>query len=319
MADRRTLRKISVLAVAAVALSGGLASGAADGDPAKTASLVAVSPPRPPIPPRTQQRLPAGEFYILGCPYDSYSCNVWEVSRPGQETELTHNPANFGIDAVTASGSGIIVADAATSSDVLERLTRHGAVPLPRDDGQAPALSTGGRLAYSIPPRGQSADFTVEVQSSYRSAPHTVLRFREGVVPADWGPRGQLAVQSIPVLQGQIRRLYVIAADGRVRELVPHVRVKAAVWNDHAPGIAILTTAGVAEVIGLPGGSVRIATGWEPLSWSPNGRELLIDNPKRSLLGLWSVATGKLAVIGSLPKTPVIGEVSWLKHPARIS
>src|ERR1700722_8844283 len=99
MADRRTLRKTFALAVAGGALSAGVNSRAADGDSAKTASLVAVSRPRSPIPLMTQRRLPAGEFYILGCPYDSYSCNVWEVTRRGQETELTHNPANFGIDA----------------------------------------------------------------------------------------------------------------------------------------------------------------------------------------------------------------------------
>ncbi len=107
-------------------------------------------------------KLPAGAYYLLAGRSLS-SLNVWEVGPDGALTQLTHNPPGHGIDALAASGAGIVVGDAADGTDRLARWTRHGLSWLrhsyrgPFIYGSSPDISGHGTIGYVTPPTGSGA------------------------------------------------------------------------------------------------------------------------------------------------------------------
>src|SRR5260370_41889081 len=79
------------------------------------------------------------------------------------ETQITHNRAGHGIDALAASQSGIVVADAAHGTDRLARWTRHGLSWLrhghrgPLIAGSSPDIRGNRTIGYLTPPSASGA------------------------------------------------------------------------------------------------------------------------------------------------------------------
>src|SRR5579859_7379916 len=115
--------------------------------------------PGPPVPAPTLRRLPAGIFYVLAGRPNIYSANIWEITRSGQQVQLTHNRVGYGVSWFSASRAGVVMADASNGADELARLTAHGAQWLPAGHtrqpeigGQTPQIADDGEITYIVPP-----------------------------------------------------------------------------------------------------------------------------------------------------------------------
>ena len=236
-----------------------------------------------PLPAGTAARLPAGAFYLLAGP-DLSSLNVWEVGPGPTETQITHNRAGHGIDALAASESGIVVADAAHGTDRLARWTRHGLSWLrhghrgPLIVGSSPDIRGNGTIGYVTPPSAsgahRNADFAIWTQPSFSSRATVIYRQRRPLDGPVFGPHGQIAIEGWSGPEGGRRPTVLIYAGGQVAMVSTGVSEIPSLlaWGHRAPALAVAFPGHRAELLytGRPpaAAAVRLAAaGLEPVRY----------------------------------------------------
>jgi hypothetical protein len=233
-----------------------------------------------PLPAGTADKLPAGAYYLLAGRSLS-SLNVWEVGPDGALTQLTHNPPGHGVDALAASGAGIIVGDAAGGTDRLARWTRHGLSWLrhsyhgPFIYGSSPDISDHGTIGYVTPPTGSGAhadaNFAIWTQPTFTSRATVVYRQRRPLDGPVFGPHGQIAIEGWTGPQHSRRPGVLIYHHGAVTTLttgVPAIPSLLA-WGHRAPALAVAFPANRAELLFPDGRRQPLPRGWPPLACRP--------------------------------------------------
>ena len=252
---------------------------------------------------------------------------MWEVGPGGTLTQLTHDPPGHGVDALAASGAGIIVGDAADGKDRLARWTRHGPSWLRHSyggaliQGSSPDISGHGTIGYVTPPIGsgahRDADFAIWTQPSFTSRATVVYRQRRPLDGPVFGPHGQIAIEGWTGSQGSRRPSVLTYRHGGVTTLstgVPAIPSLLA-WGPHAPALAVAFPANRAELL-FPGGRRQpLPRGWQPLAWNQAGTQLLMQSATG--LGIWSVtAPVRIRTVGIITPQVQILQAVWLARPA---
>ena len=303
---------------------------------------VLASPPPPSPPPvaavrpvpRTALRgLPAGVLYILGAVHLN-EMNLWMLTAGGTETQLTHNPPGYEIDAFGASRAGIVVADSLHLVDQLARWTRHGAAwlhPPGRPhwimNGEQPSIDPSGQVVYELPPKysaGQhnshNADFTFWLKRSF-TGPQRVIYWHHRFpgVPLS-GPGGQVAVVGpvgVNLPKGQVPAVVFISRDGAIRRFRTPAQGYPPAWGPAAPAVAVPMLKGPAELVYPSGRRERLPAGWVPLAWDPGGTRLLVLHG--ATLGVWSLGDpGHVRAAAVVSRGFQISQACWLAAKAPI-
>ncbi len=290
--------------------------------PASVASAVSARP----LPAGTAGKLPAGAYYLLAGRSLS-SLNAWEVSPGGAVTQLTHYPPGHGIDALAASGAGIIVGDAADGTDRLARWTRHGPSWLrhghhgPLIHGSSPDISSHGTIGYVTPPTGsgthQDADFAIWTQRSFTSRATVVYRQRRPLDGPVFGPHGQIAIEGWTGPEGSRRPGVLIYRNGGVTTLITGVSAIPSLlaWGHRAPALAVAFPAHRAELLFPDGRQQALPRGWQPLAWNQAGTQLLMQSATG--LGIWSAtAPRRVRTVGIITPGMQILQAVWLARQA---
>jgi hypothetical protein len=297
-------------------------SPSASAAPAAVASAVSARP----LPAGTADKLPAGAYYLLAGRSLS-SLNVWEVGPDGALTQLTHNPPGHGVDALAASGAGIVVGDAAGGTDRLARWTRHGPSWLrhsyrgPFIYGSSPDISAHGTLGYVTPPTGsgahRDANFTIWTQPTFTSRAAVVYRQRRPLDGPVFGPHGQIAIEGWTGPQDSRRPGVLIYRHGDVTTLATGVSAIPSLlaWGHRAPALAVAFPANRAELLFPDGRRQPLPHGWQPLAWNQAGTQLLMQSATG--LGIWSAAApGRVRTVGIITPQVQILQAVWLASPA---
>ena len=290
--------------------------------PAAVASSVSARP----VPAGTAAQLPAGAYYLLAG-RSLGSLNVWQVG-PGQAiTQLTHDQAGHRIDALAASGAGIVLADAADGTDRLVRWTRHGPSWLRHGhhgqliDGSSPDIRGNGTIGYVTPPgrsgTDRNAKFAIWTQPSFTSRATIVYRQRRPLDGPVFGPHGQIAIEGWTGPQGSRRPSVLIYQHGQVTRLSTGVSAipSLVAWGRRAPALAVAFPEHRAELL-FPDGSRRpLPSGWQPLAWNPSGTQLLMQSA--TALGIWSAsAPARVRTVGVITPGVQILQAVWLSRQA---
>ena len=279
-----------------------------------------------PLPAGTAARLPAGAYYLLAGP-DLGSLNVWEVGPDGTITQVTHNRAGHGIDAVAASGSGIVVADAAHGTDRLARWTHHGLAWLrhghhgPLILGSSPDIRSNGTIGYVTPPSAsgahRNANFAIWIQPSFSGRATVVYRQRRPLDGPVFGPHGQIAIEGWTGPQDNRRPTVLIYRDGQVATVSTGVSAipSQLAWGRRAPALAVAFPGHRAELLFTNGRRQPLPSGWQPLAWNPSGTQLLMQSA--TALGIWSAtAPGRVRTVGVIKPGMLILQAVWLSGKA---
>jgi hypothetical protein len=278
-----------------------------------------------PLPASTRRNLPAGVFYLLAG-RGLASLNLWQVTESGRERQLTHNRRGFGIDAFDASAAGIVLADGTSSGDDLARLTPQGPLLL-RKTGDQPTLLRGsspdirddGMIGYVTPPSQSGSStgnyFVIWTRRSFDGRGTVLLKQRHPLTGPVFGPHGQIAVEGWGGA-GQKPSVLIYSGDG-VRRLLTGINAipSLVAWGQHAPALALAFPAHAAELLYPNGRRQLLPSGWQPLTWNPDGTQLLMQSAHA--LGIWSMSSpGQVTRIG--PSTPGVQilQADWLAKKA---
>jgi hypothetical protein len=256
------------------------------------------------------------------------SLNLWQVTAGGRERRLTYNRRGFGIDAFDASGAGIILADGSTSGDDLARLTARGPVLLHKTGdqpallrGSSPDIRSDGTIGYVTPPvkPGSSTGsyFEIWTRHSFSGRGSVLLRERHPLAGPVFGPHKQIAVEGWGGPSGQRKPSVLIFGDGGVRRLLTGINAipSLVAWGQQAPALALAYPAHTAELLFLDGHHQLLPQGWQPLAWSPDGTELLMQSARA--LGVWSMSTpNQVTRIGPITPGVQILQADWLPRKA---
>ena len=292
-----------------------------------TPSLSVASTARQPLPAATRRDLPAGVFYLLAGT-GLARLNVWQVTEGGRERQLTHNRRGFGIDAFDASSAGIVLADGSSSGDHLARLTPRGPLLLRQARGRlallrgsSPDISNDGTIGYVSPPARPDSrtggDFAIWTRPSFAGHSTVLLRQRHPLTGPVFGPHGLVAVEGWDGPPGSRRPSVLIYWHGHVRPLLTGVPAIPALiaWGQQAPALALAFPDHQAELLFLDGWRQWLPAGWQPLAWSPDGTELLMQSA--TALGVWSVSgPGRVTRIGPITRGLQILQADWLARKA---
>ena len=279
-----------------------------------------------PLPAGTAARLPAGAFYLLAGP-DLSSLNVWEAGPGPTETQITRNRPGHGIDALAASESGIVVADAAHGTDRLARWTRHGLSWLrhgtrgPLIVGSSPDIRGDGTIGYVTPPSAsgthRNANFAIWTQPSFSSRATVIYRQRRPLDGPVFGPHGQIAIEGWSGPDGGRRPTVLIYRDGQVAMVSTGVSEIPSLlaWGHRAPALAVAFPGHRAELLYTDGRRRPLPSGWQPLAWNPSGTQLLMQSA--TALGIWSAtAPGRVRMVGVITPGTSILQAVWLSGKA---
>jgi hypothetical protein len=317
---------VSVQSPAASTSSSGTADPSSSPSPASSSvppqSTTAATPP---LPASTRHNLPPGVFYLLAG-RGLASLNLWQVTTDGRERQLTHNRRGSGIDAFDASAAGVILADGTSSGDDLARLTPQGPALL-RKTGDQPALLRGsspdirddGMIGYVTPPsqsgRRSGNYFEIWTRRSFSGRGTVLLKQRHPLAGPVFGPHGQIAVEGWGGA-GQKPSVLIYAGDV-VRRLLTGIDAipSLVAWGQHAPALALAFPAHAAELLYLDGHRQLLPSGWQPLTWNPDGTELLMQSARA--LGIWSMsAPYRVTRIGASTPGVQILQADWLARKA---
>jgi hypothetical protein len=282
-----------------------------------------------PVPRPALRRLPPGVFYILSAQHLN-EMNLWVLTSGGIETQLTHNPPGYEIDAFGASSAGIVVADSLHLADQLARWTSHGPVWLhPAGsrsgyiNGAVPDIRADGALTYELPPGDSAgkhmADFTIWAKQSFTGPQRIRYWLRADPGEPLFGPGGQIAVAGPggPYLaKGQTPAVVFISPGGSLHRFTTPMQGEwLPVWGQSAPAVAVLAWKGPTELVFPSGKRELLPEGWAPLTWDPGGTRLLVLSG--TTLGVWSLRDpGTVTVITTITPGFLIEEARWLTSKA---
>jgi len=275
-----------------------------------------------PLPKSVVRRLPPGVFYFLAGP-NFASCNIWEVSRAGDEIELTRNKVGYGISMFGASRAGVVMADASSGLDELARLTDAGAVFLGHARASSPSISTSGQIISSRSPATTAGVFDLVERNTWSAADEVLYSSRAAITMNVWGPGGSIAILAgghPPGTAGPHPRLLVRNKNGRVTVVRTGLgdSLGGVIWGPHARDLAAISWSGAGELIKPSGRRVQLPNGWRPAAWSPSGGRLLVQGPHRAL-GLWSPSRpGIVKAIGQVTQGVDVANFIWLSGPVRL-
>jgi hypothetical protein len=310
-------------------------SGSADtssipaGSPSPSASPApsqSTVPATQPLPASTRRNLPAGVFYLLAG-RGLASLSLWQLTTGGRERQLTHNRRGFGVDAFDASAGGIILADGTSNGDDLARLTPQGPLLLHKTGdqlallrGSSPDIRNDGMIGYVTPPTSPGSRtgsyFEIWTRRSFSSEGSLLLRQRHPLAGPVFGPHGQIAVEGWGG-PGQRKPSVLIYRDGDVRQLLTGINAipSLVAWGQHAPALALAFPSHAAELLFPDGHRQLLPLGWQPLTWNPDGTELLMQSARA--LGIWSVASpDQVTRIGAVTPGVQILQADWLTRKA---
>jgi hypothetical protein len=266
----------------------------------------------------TTRELPAGVWYVLAGPNDQ-SANLWRLSRSAGQTEMTHNnKKDDGIDAISATEAGIVVANAASGQDTLDHVTRRGLEKIPGGHGYVPIITKDGRVMFAVP---DSPTYYIKSDITTESKSRTVYSQRQLIGTIQSGPKDEIVFDSNPHLPGpggpqQVRE---VTGVHQYRVIPTGVSDPSNVsWSADAVGLAIdsYTKRGVV-VMSRSHLRWSIPRGWQSVSWSPNGRELVVLRGRQ--IGVWPPGHAQqVHVVGSVPPGTTLIQASWLQTPARV-
>jgi hypothetical protein len=279
------------------------------------------------LPPGAAAVLGSGTLY-LDAGNSAFSANLWRIDLPsGHAAQLTRNREQDGISNFSASPAGLVMGDAASTVDVLDRLWHGKAIQVGDGSGNAPVINDAGQVAYELDPPGSGAGvYRILLRDSVTGPPRTIFRESrfENLGISGWSPDGrELLIWESPdnesyTPQNKAYTKYVaITTGGRVVwQLTKNgdgdVRWAAAGLSlgngTFGPGPnQILTLSGKVEY-SIPGG-------WEPFCWNPAGTEVIAFRHPDDL-GLWRLsAPGRVQDLGALPLGGLL-ECQWLSSPA---
>lgn len=275
--------------------------------------------------------LPSGAAAILGsgtlyldAGNSAFSTNLWRVDLPsGRATQLTHNPGQDGISNFSASPAGLVMGDAASSADVLDRLWHGKAIAIGDGSGDAPAINNAGQIAFELdPPDLDTGVFRILLRNSVTAPPRTIFRERQfdNLGIPGWSPDGKELLIAESPDSGAYTKYVAITTGGRV---VWQLTVRGPAGKgflDWAPaGLTIgngMFGPGPNEILSLSGKvEYTIPGGWEPFCWNPAGTEAVVFRHPHEL-GLWRLsAPGRVRDLGALPLGGLL-QCQWLSRPA---
>ncbi|QSB14522.1 hypothetical protein JQS43_24080 [Natronosporangium hydrolyticum] len=229
------------------------------------------------------------DLYLLAGP-DVRTLDVYLVGFDREVERLTRSVPDLGVSFMSASGSLVVMADAATGRDELTVLDGTARRPLPGEPpgsrGFSPTLSPDGLLVYArLRPAGDTADdatpFELVTRDGVDGDPTVQLR-SEGPVAGVWGPDGTIVVRSHPGRADPEAAVEVMLLDPETGEttllepeldqaatLVSHPAARQVVIGDPAGGEAGLLDVRTGEWTPLP-------SGWTGLCFDPYGERLLV-------------------------------------------
>lgn len=281
-----------------------------------------------PLPVGTRRNLPAGVFYLLAG-RGLASLNLWQVTEGGRERRLTHNRRGSGIDAFDASAAGIILADGTSNGDDLARLTAQGPSLLHKTSdrlallrGSSPDIRNDGTIGYVTPPVKPGSRtgnyFEIWTRPSFTGRGNVLIRQRHPLAGPAFGPHQQIAVEGWGGRAGQRKPSVLIYRDGGgVRQLPTGINAipSLVAWGQQAPALALAYPAHAAELLFLDGHHQLLPLGWQPLAWSPDGTQLLMQSARA--LGIWSMSSPDQVIrIGSITPGMQILQADWLARKA---
>lgn len=243
--------------------------------------------------PTTTVLLPdQGTLYVGAGPtvfaQDLYWIRADGRSRPERITAL---PAGRNLSVLTAGSGQVILSEGSEGTDKIARLVGKHLERLIDDRVFTPSLSDDGRLAYSRLHEavGQPNEFLVVVRDLASGEERTAYQQAgKSISGPAWLPQGLLAVVEKDLPGHRQTRIVLIAADGSIRRVELGERASTGlvgspqaahlvVADDNSPPSGFLLDLESGQRHPLP-------PGWLPLTWSPDGKSLLVANGRR--LGL---------------------------------
>ncbi len=192
----------------------------------------------------------------------------------------------------------------------------------PQIHGQAPAIAEDGEITYSVPPANSGpahTDNTVWVTPSFSAPGHIIYKQAGDLGGESFGPGGQIAVMDRPYdppLHGRHAHILIISPGGGVKLVhTPFWQLAQVTWQADAIALAVGSVSRRTELIYHGDAREMLPRGWQSLSWSPAGTELLLR--KGVLLGIWSVsAPHRITVLGRTNRQFAVLNVAWLANRA---
>lgn len=272
------------------------------------------------LPPGAAAILRSGTLY-LDAGNGAFGANLWRIDLPsGHSAQLTRNPAQDGISNFSASPAGLVMGDAASSVDVLDRLWHGKAIQIGDGSGDDPAINDTGQIAYELDPPGSGAGvYRILLRDTSTAPPRTIFHETQfgslGIF--GWSPDGEeLLIWESPDSDAYTKYL-AITTGGRVVWQFTKNGQGDVSWA--ATGLSLgngMFGPGPNEILSLSGKvEYTIPGGWEPFCWNPAGTEVIVFR-KPHELGLWRLsAPGRVQDLGALPLGGLL-ECQWLSHPA---
>ena len=248
-----------------------------------------------------------GKIYIAAGP-DELNADVYRVQ--GTLSDARRLTWGGRVSALTAWGGEVVVADARRSgSDRLESLDLRAPDALPGrvidPRGQAPELSRSGRLTWSVPlygSEGQNAGTRVYVADA-RGGGRRIAYQSPRDLTSGWGPDGRLAV-----LVGHPQKL--VLDPGTPRETALDLGLESTLnFQTASDGTLWALGRGAVVIVSPSGASRRLRANWLPITWSPDGRSILVVRGAR--LGLLSPGDGSVREIGTV-QNGVLLTADWI-------
>jgi hypothetical protein len=275
---------------------------------------------------------PEGRFFAVIGGETSNDNHLYELRfSPPSLQLLTETPR---ISSVGACRSKVVVAAGQQEvgfTDHLQELQGGALRPvdgLGAQPGFTPDLDPQCHVAYSwVDREADSQEFELRVWRTGERTAKTLYRGQRGdgpLVNPEWGPNGEVivvrqalepAVQSSPASHGgRPAALIIVRRDGSTSEIPVGEQVVGVTWGKQ--GIAVMDEQEGTVFFDSAGARRAVLSGWYPLTWSPDGEQLLVhDSGTRRTLGVVNAAD--LAAAKPVGKVSgPIWDVDWVPAEA---
>ena len=159
--------------------------------------------------------------------------------------------------------------------------------------------------------------FEIWTRRSFNGRGSVLLRQQHPLAGPVFGPHQQIAVEGWGGPPGQRKPSVLIYRDGGVRQLPTGINAipSLVAWGQQAPALALAYPSHPAELLFLDGHHQLLPLGWQPLAWSPDGTQLLMQSARA--LGIWSMSSPDRVIrIGTVTPGVQILQADWLARKA---